>query len=361
MGEISKRDVKKLLIPVLSALLAAVVALSVKAAPADDEHVYATKSGKVWHSERNCVDIADEDAWYMTFAEYKKEKKNSTQCSNCKNGINFAKTLGGKTYVYNDGFTKNKEIEVVVDTTNVEDMGTVDEGITQDADTSDASSSGSSKTSKTTTSNSSNSRTTTASSSGSARASRNTASASSDDSSGSAAVTSSGSTGRKSTASSSGGAASSGKDLMTEKQRRNKFRSKTNPGRGKKVNTPARAASAGFSYADFSTYNDYNSNNGRGGDFIYLLGTIMTMEPVKQTDDEYSVAVMVNDCDGYQWYMRCPCSTANYNLMKAELTGKQAYIYGTFAGYSGVADRPMMDIITVLEVGGKSLDMRRFR
>ncbi len=260
MGEISKRDVKKLLVPVLSALLAAVVTLGVQAAPADDDHVYATKSGKVWHSERNCVDIADQDAWYMTFAEYKKEKKNSTQCSNCKNGISFAETLGGKTYVYNDGFTKNKEIEVVVDTTNVEDMGTVDEGITQDADTPDASSSGSSKTSKTTTSRSSNSRTTTASSSGSARASRNITS--SDDSSESAAATTSGSTGRKSAASSSGSAASSsGKDLMTEKQRRNKFRSKTNPGRGKKVNTPKRGASAGFSYADFSTYNDYNSNN----------------------------------------------------------------------------------------------------
>ncbi len=341
MERVSKALWKILLTAAMSFAIAALFDISVYALPADSDYVYATKTGKVWHRARNCKEIIDNDAWYLTFADYKKEKKNSTQCSKCKTDDDLADEINGKTYAYEGGFTRNNEIAVTVDRSGLNETTTSNETQTADSEyetVGDPAESGSTK------SNSTKTKTTSGSTTKS--------------SSGSTTKSSSGSTTQKSTASSGG--SSSDKDLMTEKQRHNKFYSKTNPKRGKSVITPARPKSAGFSYADFGSYNDYNSNNGRGGDFIYLLGTIMTMEPVKQNGDVYSVAMMVNDCDGYQWYMRFNCSKTNYAALKAELTGKQAYIYGRFGGYSGVTERPMMDTWTVLEVGGKALDLRLF-
>ena len=144
---------------------------------------------------------------------------------------------------------------------------------------------------------------------------------------------------------------------MTQRQRRNKFISKTNPKRGEKPLTVPRPASAGFEYADFAKFNSYNSENKLGGTPVYLLGTIMDIQPVKQNGSEYSLAVMVNDCDGYQWYMRCKCDKSKYDMLKAELLGKAANIYGIYSGYSGVTNRPMLDITSVFEVGGNAVNM----
>ena len=47
--------------------------------------------------------------------------------------------------------------------------------------------------------------------------------------------------------------------------------------------------------------------------------------------------------------------------MKAEFVGKNAYIYGNYSGYSGVANRPMMDMTVVMEVGGKAFNMSAFQ
>ena len=139
---------------------------------------------------------------------------------------------------------------------------------------------------------------------------------------------------------------------MTESQRRKRFRSKTNPKRGTKPATPIRPASGGFSYANFGTYNSYSTENHIGRVPIYLLGTIMDVQAVRQSGNSYNVDVMVNDCDGYQWQMRCTCDKSKYEVMKAQLLGKNAYIYGTYAGYSGVSNRPMMDMTVVNEAGG---------
>lgn len=169
---------------------------------------------------------------------------------------------------------------------------------------------------------------------------------------------------KNTTKSSSGGSSNSGSsagELMTEKQRRARFSSKTNPKRGTVVATTPRALSAGFTYADFGKYNSYNSENHLGGTPLYLLGTIMDIQPVKQTGSQYGLAVMVNDCDGYQWYMRCNCDQSKLPLLKAELMGKAGYIYGTYAGYSGVTNRPMLDMTMVLENGGNAVNMALYR
>ena len=148
---------------------------------------------------------------------------------------------------------------------------------------------------------------------------------------------------------------------MTESQRRSKFRSRTNPKRGATPVTVPRPASAGFMYADFAKFNSYNSDNHLGGTPIYLLGTIMDAQPVKEVGSMYWLAIMVNDCDGYQWYMRLYCDKAKYELFKSQMKGKAAYIYGLYAGYSGVTNRPMMDITVVTPIGGVPVDMKLYQ
>lgn len=154
---------------------------------------------------------------------------------------------------------------------------------------------------------------------------------------------------------------SNGKELLTESQRKKKFYSKTNPKRGAKPVAVQRAASAGFVYADFATFNSYASENGLGMTPIYLLGTIMQIEKVSDKGDQYGAVLMVNDCDGYQWYMRVNVAKDKYDLMKAELLGKAANIYGYYTGYSGVTRRPMMDPTIVVEVGGNSVDLSIYK
>lgn len=148
---------------------------------------------------------------------------------------------------------------------------------------------------------------------------------------------------------------------MTEKQRKSRFFSKTNPKRGEKPVTIPRPASAGFEYADFAKFNAYASENGLGMTPIYLLGTIMEIEKVADKGNSYSVVFMVNDCDGYQWYMRTEAAKDKYDLMKSQLLGKAANIYGFYTGYSGVTNRPMMDPTIVLDVNGTSTNLAIYK
>lgn len=150
--------------------------------------------------------------------------------------------------------------------------------------------------------------------------------------------------------------------LMTQSQKRSRFRSKTNPKRGEKVVTPAYKPNFnGFTYADFGTCNSYNSENGLGGSPVYLLGTIMGIEKVYENALYYGTAILVNDCDGYQWYMRADIAKDKYDLFKNSFLGKSGYIYGRYAGYSGVTDRPMIDVAVLQPDGTVPYDLRLYR
>ncbi len=150
--------------------------------------------------------------------------------------------------------------------------------------------------------------------------------------------------------------------LMTQSQRRKKWLSKTNPKRGEKIpNVIYKPNYNGFTYADFSTCNSYNSENGLGGRPIYLLGTITDIEKVYENTLYYGVAVMVNDCDGYQWYMRANVSKNLYEIFRNQFLGKSGYIYGIYSGYSGVTNRPMMDITVIHQNGVYPVDMKSFK
>ena len=167
---------------------------------------------------------------------------------------------------------------------------------------------------------------------------------------------------KKTTTNKSNSSNSSGvKELMTQKQRRNKFLSKSNPKRGTKPKTTERPDDDGYQYADFAKFNSYNSDNGLGGTPIYLSGRIKDIQPAKQYGSEYSLAIMVDDTDGYQWYMRCKCTKSNYDKFKEDLLGKDAAIYGTYAGYSGVTNRPMMDILRVVDNNGNDIDVSVYK
>lgn len=149
---------------------------------------------------------------------------------------------------------------------------------------------------------------------------------------------------------------------MTDAQRRNKWRSKTNPKRDIKPAPKAiRPAQNGFTYADFGTCNSYNSENGLGGNYVYLLGTITDIEKVYENTLYYGVAVMVNDCDGYQWYMRVNIAKAKFDMFKGNFLGKTGYIYGIYSGYSGVTDRPMMDIRVIYPMNEYMIDMKFYQ
>lgn len=87
----------------------------------------------------------------------------------------------------------------------------------------------------------------------------------------------------------------------------------------------------------------------------------MSINKVGQSDSQYKLAIMVNDCDGYQWYMRTTCLKNNFEILKSEINGKAAYIYGTFAGYSGVTNRPMMDVKNVFVVGGNAVSIALYQ
>lgn len=150
-------------------------------------------------------------------------------------------------------------------------------------------------------------------------------------------------------------------ELLSEKQRRTKYASKTNPAKGQKPTQQARPAYNEYLYADFGTYNSYASENKLGGTPIYLLGTIMDIVPFKDLGSTYELALMVNDCDGYQWYMRTDIAKSNLDLFKGNYLGKAAYIYGNYAGYSGVVNRPMMDAKIIIDISGVATDLSTYQ
>lgn len=161
--------------------------------------------------------------------------------------------------------------------------------------------------------------------------------------------------------SSDSASASNGKELMTESQRRKKFYSNTNPKRGAKPVSALRPASNGFLYADFATFNSYSSENGLGMTPIYLLGTIKDIEKVTDKGDYYGAVLMVNDVDGYQWYMRLTVAKDKYDLFKKDYLGKTANIYGYYTGYSGVTRRPMLDPTVIIDANGFAVNMSAYK
>lgn len=269
---------------------------------ADDPTVYVTKSGwenvTVYHTNENCISITNSDGVYKSFPESEAKNMGFSLCKNC---------ASGKT---EDATTKN------VETVTKEEVTEVTASFEDEA----ATASESKKSSK-----------------------------------------SSNSSSKSSNSNSSSKSSSDGKVLMTEKQRRAKFASKTNPKRGTVVATEARPANAGFTYADFGKYNSYASENKLGGTPIYLLGTVMDVEKVSESGNYYKTVILVNDCDGYQWYMRANVAKDKYDMMKAEICGKAGYIYGTYAGYSGVTYRPMMDMTMMIETPGNSVNMALYQ
>ncbi len=150
--------------------------------------------------------------------------------------------------------------------------------------------------------------------------------------------------------------------LMTDAQRKSKFKSKTNPKMGVDPGAKVyRPLYNGFVYADFGTFNSYNSSNGLGGRPIYLIGTITDIEKVTENPAYYGVVLAVNDADGYQWYMRATISKLQYANFHATFIGKSGYIFGTYAGYSGVTNRPMMDVTVLYPNGSFPVNMSAFK
>lgn len=133
------------------------------------------------------------------------------------------------------------------------------------------------------------------------------------------------------------------KELMTQKERKAKFASKSNPARGKKTKLSGRAEEDGYIYADFGKFNSYSYENDLGGTPIYLIGTVKDMAPFKESGNAYQLGIMVDDPDGYQWCVRMEVDKSDYEYFKSDFKGKKCRMIGVYSGYSGVMNRPMMD------------------
>ena len=142
---------------------------------------------------------------------------------------------------------------------------------------------------------------------------------------------------------------SKGKDLLTESQRRQKYASKTNPKKGAKVTIPARPGFNGYVYADFGKFNTYASENKLGYTPVYLICSVKDIVAFTDYGNSYRVAMLVNDCEGYQWYIRANVAKDKFDQFKTSYAGKDVYICGTYAGYSGVLNRPMIDVASIID------------
>lgn len=171
--------------------------------------------------------------------------------------------------------------------------------------------------------------------------------------------------GNSSNSNSSGGRSSSGasykkdpSELMSQAQRRSKYGSKTNPKKGEKPATTPKPAVNGYLYADFATFNSYDSENHLGGTPIYIIGTVTDVAAFIQNTNQYRVGVMLTDSDGYQWYLRMWVSKSKFEDFKTAIKGQTGCFYGGYAGYSGVLTRPMMDITVFQNAAtGASVDL----
>ena len=59
--------------------------------------------------------------------------------------------------------------------------------------------------------------------------------------------------------------------------------------------------------------------------------------------------------------MRAEVDKPLYDMFKVQFTGKTGYIFGTYAGYSGVVYRPMMDVLMIAPNGELPCDMAVYK
>lgn len=171
----------------------------------------------------------------------------------------------------------------------------------------------------------------------------------SDNSSSSNSTTTKATTTKTTTSTPASSDSSKGKDLLTESQRRQKYASKTNPKKGTKVTIPARPDFNGYIYADYGKFNTYASENKLGYTPVYLICSVKDIVAFTDYGNSYRVAMLVNDCEGYQWYIRANVAKDKFDLFKTTYAGKDVYICGTYAGYSGVLNRPMIDVASIID------------
>ena len=372
-GKMMRKGIRKCLIGIVAAIAVfTATAVGTKAATLKNiTNVYITKTGNTYHVNYDCSSIDSKRIYAKTLYNILKDG-NYKMCKTCAKeiGMNVDEsqnlTLDMLPYeISGEIHTKESSDESL----NSSDSGSSnnsssDESLNSSSDSSDSSNgnnSGSGSKSKNDETVSDGGNNGNGSDKTTGDSNSNTSKKTTTKKNNSNTTTNSNSNSKKSSSKSSSGSGSKNSsgvtELMTQKQRRSKFMSKSNPPRGKKPKTEQRPDNDGYAYADFARFNSYNSDNGLGGTQIYLFGTIKDVQAVKQNGSVYGVAVMVDDSDGYQWYMRCTCNKANFDALKADLKGRKANIFGTYAGYSGVTNRPMMDMNRLVDADGNDIDL----
>ena len=98
---------KKILMIVGSTLMFFVLcSFRVHAEPADNTYVYITHYGSVWHANRNCGEITDNEAWLITYGEAKRLSQIKGECQKCANGDELSDHVDKDTYKYARDFRR---------------------------------------------------------------------------------------------------------------------------------------------------------------------------------------------------------------------------------------------------------------
>lgn len=96
----------------------------------------------------------------------------------------------------------------------------------------------------------------------------------------------------------------------------------------------------GFKKTEYEKYNSYASENGLGGDLIYVEGKVVSQ--LAMDDDEFpTLAIIIEQEDGNRW-----CISANTEDKLESIENKTIRAFGTYMGFSDLFSLPGISVFT---------------
>lgn len=103
----------------------------------------------------------------------------------------------------------------------------------------------------------------------------------------------------------------------------------------------------GYELADFDKFNSPASENGLGGTFIYIDGTVGEIETTN-IDIGDALNCVVTTEDGKQWSVLLSFSIGSTKENYINFVGEKAVVCGIYNGYSGKLNMPAMDMVKMI-------------
>lgn len=106
----------------------------------------------------------------------------------------------------------------------------------------------------------------------------------------------------------------------------------------------------GFELADFSKYNSPASENGLGGNKIYLKGTIEKVDITKLDAPSDMITGIIKDSNNNKWLCSLNMTLFADKKEYEDLIEKQIVVCGIYQGYSSVAKMPAFSLYKLLSL-----------